>query len=342
MEKCKYWFLLSGKKYRFNSILDLLKFKPLTPIDRIRFGFMVLYGKYRGSRKEISVKDWVEKVGGKRIYHRIINPLVVSYFGSSKNISSLYLTSRWRSESSVINKLGYINLYYFLKKIEKILVKRNVVIYTNKEIVKIVRKNNKYILFSSDNSIFKVDYLISTIPPPVLNNIFHNDVLKSHLNNICYRSCISLIINTYEKSSEYYWIINLERKYNLITVFEYSNLCKNIDGGLIYGVKYVDKNSKLYNSSNSTLKKIFLKEIYNLMENMEYNKIIDFRIIKIHYATPIYFTNYKNPPIKTKLKNLYLAGVYRKFPQIRSMGPALESGYEAACLVTKKLEKNTL
>ena len=77
---------------------------------------------------------------------------------------------------------------------------------------------------------------------------------------------------------------------------------------------------------NETLKLFdpFLRRI-----NLEYKKsLIDFELFKVPFAQPIIPTNYSKmiPPMKTPLKNVYLANIEQVYPWDRGTNYAVELG----------------
>jgi hypothetical protein len=46
-------FIIERKRYYFNTVRDLLKFKPLSLLERIRFGVISLMLRYLGKGKDL-------------------------------------------------------------------------------------------------------------------------------------------------------------------------------------------------------------------------------------------------------------------------------------------------
>ena len=115
-------FYHSGKIYGFSTPMDLLRFKPLPLIDRIKAGLMSLYlqrvknwKKYEG----ITVKEWVEKYVSKKVYEVIWEPLLEQKFsGRADKVSMTFLYgrlhSRMASRSGAKEVLGYMEGSYQL------------------------------------------------------------------------------------------------------------------------------------------------------------------------------------------------------------------------------------
>ena len=211
---------------------------------------------------------------------------------------------------------------------------------TSSQVINIEKVKSKFVIKLKSRGKIEARFLINTLPPPVASRIFNSTFhrVSEMLNRIKYLSCICTIILTKRKNSDYYWIINtMANKNAVITAFEYTNLATNTPGGLVYGVRYVNVNDTMLYLDEKSLLDIFIKDLSRLLEGFSVKDILGYKVVKIDYASPIYDLAYRNPPIRTDVKGLYLAGIYRMFPCIRSMGPAIKSGLLAAKTVIKDL-----
>ena len=84
------WFkssvgMYSNKElYPFSTPKDLILYKPLSLLSRIRLGFMSLYLQRQKNWKKyekVTAKYWINKYAGKEIFSKIWGPLLKSKFG---------------------------------------------------------------------------------------------------------------------------------------------------------------------------------------------------------------------------------------------------------------------
>ncbi len=74
-----------GKIYNFVTPTDLLRFTPLSLIDRFRLGLVTLYiRRYKDWRKLESfvATEWIRKYAGKGVYDVVWGPLLRGQFGA--------------------------------------------------------------------------------------------------------------------------------------------------------------------------------------------------------------------------------------------------------------------
>ena len=76
--------LYDGKIYDFVTPLDLLKFTPLSLIDRFRLGLTTLRLRYKKDWRDlesVSAVEWLRKKGGRRVYEVFWSPMLRGKFG---------------------------------------------------------------------------------------------------------------------------------------------------------------------------------------------------------------------------------------------------------------------
>ena len=81
-----------GKVWNFGTPMDLLRFKPLSLVQRLRLGFWTfVLQKTTNWRKfeNVTAQDWIVRHMGQRIYEVIWEPLLRGKFGEHHNQISM-------------------------------------------------------------------------------------------------------------------------------------------------------------------------------------------------------------------------------------------------------------
>ena len=96
----------NGELYSFNTPLDLLRYKPMSPISRIRMGIGALYLQRRAHAVEpyepITIRSWVERVMGKQAWEHVWGPLMWGKFREqADDISMSWLWAKLRNRRQV-------------------------------------------------------------------------------------------------------------------------------------------------------------------------------------------------------------------------------------------------
>lgn len=97
-------FYINGELRDFNGVKDLLRFKPLTPIQRLRLGWFVAQCQVRkryGKLDDIPLEKYLLRHCGKGVYEKIWKPLLDSRFERKpEGLPATYLWSRTRRMST--------------------------------------------------------------------------------------------------------------------------------------------------------------------------------------------------------------------------------------------------
>jgi len=92
-------FFVDGRQWAFNGALDLLRFRPLPPLSRVRMGLAVLLLQKRaheaGPFESITAREWIESRMGRAPWRKIWGPLLRGKFGErAEDISMAWLWSK--------------------------------------------------------------------------------------------------------------------------------------------------------------------------------------------------------------------------------------------------------
>lgn len=347
-KKLKTAFLYGKDRYNFSSPISILRFKPLSFMDRVRFGLLV----WKARRKKdwaflngANVKDWVSENYGDSLYENLIKHIVIDKFDEApENISVAWLLSRFGHESkSVSGNFGYLRDGGIQRIIDGLVAKireNGGEVKTQADVEKIEVENGKVvgIVYGEDQDFLEGGIVITTIPTPILLEITPElpKTFKERLKKITYKACICITLGLKEKVSEYYWL-NIIGDYPFVGVFEHRHL--NIDSspkGITYVVKYLDTSHPDWTLSDEELIERYTDKLEEIFPGVK-EKILWFHIYREPFSTPVYLVNFGQymPNIRSPIKNLYITGISRIYPKDRYMGTALGSGFEAAETVTQ-------
>jgi protoporphyrinogen oxidase len=92
-------FFVDGRQWAFNGALDLLRFRPLPLLARVRMGLAVLLLQKRaheaGPFESITAREWIESRMGRAPWRKIWGPLLRGKFGErAEDISMAWLWSK--------------------------------------------------------------------------------------------------------------------------------------------------------------------------------------------------------------------------------------------------------
>ena len=103
-----------GRSWPFTTPLDLLRFGPLSPLERVRMGVAVLALQRRGDRtpfERVTAREWIERWMGRGPWREVWGPMLRGKFGErADEIAMVWLWSKLRlrrGEDARDERLGY-------------------------------------------------------------------------------------------------------------------------------------------------------------------------------------------------------------------------------------------
>jgi protoporphyrinogen oxidase len=356
-KETKMGFFHEKKIYPFGTPLELLQFKPLSFLERLKFGFTILYLQNLNSWRNLderTAEEWLKKFSGKKTYEVIWKPLLRIKFGNSyEKISAAWIWGRIkpraksRSGSLMKEELGYIKggFQVLIDKLEEEITKQNGKLMRETEVEKIEKcKEEKVKLYCSGNNNgkkeFEFDGVISTIPNPLFLRLLPKssevDAYSKNLKKVKYQSVVCATLLLKKPLSEIYWLNVSDPKIPFGGVIEHTNFISREEYGnfsVVYLFNYMKKGEKIYNFSDEQLIEMYKKGLKKIFPDFDPETlIVDYVINRDDYGTPVYIKNYSKlkPSFKTPLKNVFLANTSQIYPFDRNMNNSVKLGKKIA------------
>ncbi len=332
-------YYINGKIYPLNTPREILQYPHLSLFDKVKLALLVLRSKRKNIEDldNITAKDLILNVAGKSVYENFFEPLLRSKFGDEKdNVSASWLLSRIkiRSDRSLGGeRLGYMRggFYSLIEAILKEIEDKGGEI-NKKAVNKIITKNNEVKGIEVDNKFIGCDNVISTISPMALNGIIGIPMRT----RIKYQGTACALFALNERlMDDIYWL-NIKANVPFGAVIEHTNFAplNNYGEHLVYVTSYFQSlNNPLWKLSEEEVIKMYLNGLKNLFQSFDEKAIKWWRLTRDIDTAPIFETGFKNKvlPYKTKIKGLYLAGMFSppNYPE-RSMNGSIKTGFECA------------
>ncbi|MEM5854788.1 MAG: FAD-dependent oxidoreductase [Candidatus Aenigmatarchaeota archaeon] len=330
------------KIFQMNAF-KLLFFKPLSFFDRLRFGFFclsLLLGKEDlKNLDKINAERWLTEKSSKEISQFFGTLIAEHKFAVPFNkVSAAWIFSRFKLELSKSNFLYYPKgkegFDLFINKLKEsvkgeILTKCPVkkIVIENRKIKEIHSTKRKFVLKEDD-------LVINTLPMPVFLKICVGlpSTERKKLEKIKYTGNICLCLGCKEEITDYYWI-NIMGKFPFGTMIDHNNLYDEYPWRILYLSNYVSQKDKIWKLSDREVLNLYLKFLEKILKKRI--RPIWFKVTRAPYAVPIYRVNFfKSIPNNREFKNLRFAGPYMAFPEDRLMGGSIQSGIDAAKILT--------
>jgi len=271
----------NGGFFKLSTPLDLLRFKPLGVIDRIRLGFLALRGRWVKNWKEleqITAKEWLIRLVGSRVYEVVWQPLLDGKFGCfSEKISAVWFWNKLKLRGGSRGKNGEERLVYikggFIELAESLttrITKSGGQILTDASALSVAYRKGKWVTTYQGGEVMS-DYVVATPAFPVIASLVSEWACPSYLaalKRIKYLGNICLVLELERALSSTYWLNVNDAKFPFVAVIEHTNFeSAEAYGGkhIIYLSKYLDPADALYSKSADEFFEYafpYLKEIF--------------------------------------------------------------------------------
>lgn len=336
---------INNKIYPFTTPMDLLMFRPLSLIGRIRMGLMVLkawFVKDYLAIENTTAREWIIRNGGAECYRLVWEPLLNSKFDiDSDKIAATWIWNKLKLRGSSrgrnINreKLGYMDGSFIriYNRMAEIIKANKGEIRLNDGVTEISKSYDTFRV-KSQSGIEEYDSVIFTASPEKFSYVIKGmgrHYLDS-LRKIRYKANICMILELSESLMPYYWMTVADREIPFVLVIEHTNLVKNHKYGshIVYLSRYLDAANELYAMDDESIKKLFISGLKKIFPEFREEWIKKYHINRTRDAQPVVRTSYSRliPDIETPMKNLYLTSMSQIYPEDRGQNYAIRSGLE--------------
>ncbi|MEX0812144.1 MAG: NAD(P)/FAD-dependent oxidoreductase [Chitinophagales bacterium] len=335
-----------GEIYDFNTPFDLLKFSPITLIDKIKFGFTSLFlGKFADWRKyeHISCLEWFKKWSGKSTTSSLWLPMLNIKFGpyaSKVPLSWMIgrLRQRMNSRKSGDERLGYLegSLQVLLDKLLAELKNLGVELISGEPLQKVNTAENRISGIETTKQEYKSSKYLFTIPGNYLSEIIKPNLpdLSTQLANIKYFGAICIILELKHKLSDTYWLNVADEGFPFGGIIEHTNFIppENYNGSHIaYLSRYFAMEENIAKMNEDEVKSMMISHLPKIYPGFKESWLKNIFIFRTNTAATVCDLNFsgKIPNCKTAVENMFIVNMSHVYPDERSTNNSIKIASEA-------------
>jgi protoporphyrinogen oxidase len=346
-----------GKIYTLSSPLDIMHFTPLTILERLRLGLLVLRAKSIKDWQKLdslSAEEWLCEIGGIRVYEVVWEPLLKGKFGSyAKEISAAWFWSKLKLRGGSRSKSGAETLAYcqggfalLADRMVKLINSSGGVVLTGDEAVSLEVIDNKITGVLTKNGIINCTAVISTQALPLVADMLEPHVDKEYLNklhNIKYLANICLVLELKHRLSNIYWLNINNINFPYVGVIEHTNFesAETYQGRhIVYLSKYLPESDDFYRLNDEDIYNFSLPHIKSIFPAFDASWVLNYHVWRAKYAQPLVVRNYNQtiPLSETPLKGFYISTMAQVYPEDRGVNYAIRNGLRVSDIVSAYLE----
>ena len=346
-----------GKVWDFSTPLDLLRFTPISLLQRLRVGlWTVILQRTNDWNKfeNVTAKDWLSKHMGAQAYRVLWEPLLRGKFG--QHYDQVSMTWIWgkirlrvasRGKGLQKERLGY-PMGSFGEVID-VLAER---VRQQGGEVHISSRVNQATVEDGVASGMEVqigdgtperrhyDAVIATTPSYVFTRLVPPmpEEYTEMLTGVRYLSAVVLILVMDRPFTPKYWMNIADADMPFVALIEHTNMIdKELYGGkhILYISNYPDRESDLYRLSAEEMLELFVPHLKKINPDFDTSWVLEYHHHRVDGAQPIIGINYSQriPDHRTPFDKLYLANTTQIFPEDRGTNYSIRMGRQVARMV---------
>lgn len=292
----------ANKFYKLSSPKDLLRFKPLPLIDRLRLGLLIIKARSIKNWKSLeskSAKQWLIENSSIRVYKIVWEPLLVGKFGRyADSVSAVWIWnklvlrggSRDRGEEKLVYFKG--GFQTITTALESKLRSTDIDILKGTAVHSINRHGDAWQIDTNRGTI-EANFVCSTLPLPLIAQHirpFANFDLIARLNRIKYVGNTCLVLELTRSLSSTYWLNVNDANFPFVGIIEHTNFdaLENYSGRhIVYLSKYLPTDDSLYHMSADELYDYAYPFIKRMFPEFDNSWVLNKSLWKAQYSQPI-------------------------------------------------------
>jgi len=335
----------NGRMWKLSTPLDLLRFKALSLVDRIRLGLLVFQVRRIKDWKTIehlSIREWLESMCGKSVYKIVWEPLIHSKFSIYEEaVNAVWMWKKLVLRGSTRNDKGGEELAYFkggfgrLAEAMVSAIRANGGEVTfNTKVTGLTTEGKQVTAVTTDAGSIEGKKFLFTPSFPLIADMFQNsadDAWLTTLRRVKYLGNMCLVLRLKHSLSDTYWLNVNDPGFPFVGVIEHTNFDtpENYKGTHIaYLSRYLATQDPVWAYTDEQYLDFALSHLKRMFPKFEKDWIVDFKVWRSEYAQPVTERNYSEyvPKQTTPFDNAFISTMAQIYPEDRGTNYAIREG----------------
>jgi len=339
-----------GRLFKFATPWDLLRFKPLSFCNRLRFGLAILYlAKVRRWQKyeHVRAADWMRRVYGRQAWEKVLGPLLHGKFGEfAPEIGMAWFYSRIhtragsRTQGMTKESLGYLrgSFQVMHDALAASVRAAGADLRLGERIESVRVEGERAVGWRGPRGPEDFDAVLATQAPPALLPLLPGNLNGAYwdkLRRIQYLGNVCAILSLKRSLSPIYWMNIPDLDSPFIAVIEHTNfIAPEVYQGrhVLYLSSYLPTSHPRYQADSEKLLEEFFGYLPRVIPGFTPQEVTDARIFHAPFAQPVIRAGYADNLVghASPLTGLYLANMAQIYPEDRGMSYSIRLGRAAA------------
>ncbi len=326
---------LDGTQVRgLNTPLELLRFTPLSFLDRIRVGltgFMGLYASGDGL-DDIDVATWLRRISGQRAFDIFWKPMLKAKFGDAyTSVPALWFWTRLRREKGAGKEVkGYVKGGYkfLIEQLAEYLSDCGVKFHLTTPVTQLRLAPDSGVEINWREGAARFDSVVLATPLNFVRWLTRDESFAGHLDHINLDVESQGVINVVlllrrSITSHYYWVAAIDDTLPFQGIVESSVLLDRADSAgmhLVYLMRYLHRDDDFFALPDEEIIERYIEALLKIQPQLSKADIVDKFVFRAPFVEPRYTLGYskRKPPICVIPRTLFLATSAQVYPEITS------------------------
>jgi len=323
--------VVQKRRLPFSSAVDLLRFRPLTVPQRVRFGLVSVMLRRLGRGRDLDnlrTEDWLRGLYGPVIWERLFVPMFGSKFGPEfGDVPALYLWQRLGRESNVATRGYPIGGYQrVIEALRASIEGAGGAVRTGVPVQGMRDSGDRMRVRLADGAVIEADRVVSTVPLPQLAALA-DPALAARLprSELRYQGVVNAVFFLRRPLDGHYWSAVLHSDTEFDGVIEMSALTGSQTYGgrhLVYVMHYTDRESALFAENPASIRARWTDQLIGLYRDLPLTPadIEHVEVFKAPFVEPVYPLGYaaRKPPAEVPGTRVVLVTTAQIYPNVTS------------------------
>jgi len=334
--------------YRLTAPFDLVLFRPLSLLDRIRLGLLVFQTRLvRDWRnlESLTARQWLVRMAGAEVYEKVWAPLLRGKFGPyADEVSAVWIWNKLKLRGSSRGRsmremLGYLDGGFGLMvdALADRLGALGVDIHLGNPVERIVERAPGVLSVSAAGLDQEFEKVLVTTAPALLAEMapWLPESYLERIKSIRYLANVCTILSLEHGLSNTYWLNISDNTIPFVGLVEHTNLQRPEEYGgvhLVYLSRYCDPDDDYYNMGDQELVDAYVPHLKRIFPHFRREWVRRAFVWRERYAQPVIVRHYSElrPPFATPAQGLWLCSMAQVYPEDRGMNYAVDYGARVA------------
>lgn len=331
--------------FRLSTPLDLLKFSPLSLVNRVRLGLLTLRARRVKDWRQLealTAEEWLRQMGGDEVYRVVWEPLLRGKFGDhASEVSAVWFWNKLKLRGGSRGSKGEEQLAYYrggfaalASRLADRIEAAGGQIYTNTPVEALLVANRTVTGVRAAGRNIAADMVIATPALPIVADLLEPHVDAAYLaglRRVKYLANVCLVLELDRSLSGTYWLNVNDPTFPFVAVIEHTNFEPTSSYGgrhLAYLSKYLTETDPLYCMGDDEIMAFTLPHLQRMFPSFKREWILKLHVWRARYAQPVVERRYSTliPEEQTPIKNVFLTTMAQIYPEDRGTNYAVREG----------------